>query len=274
MATGKSGLITAAVVFATFLAASARVYWGSNRPGQPPGPPAFSFQPIAGALPPFAATRAFSDLFGVQTADETIATAAEHTSLWHQQAFTLAGAPAQAVFIQTRQLDPATRKAAAGPAEAPSISAACYRLADGQWKLAGASKDFARAGGWGQAARPRGPVQVLEFPSGTVAFLFDQGGTGQGYAQVGKGVWAFASGEWRDLGFVQTGGDNGGAATAAGERYRFTGTVSMAPGSRTWPDLLVARTGTIRDERDQVVPVSDTRYVFTGKGYEEVLARR
>jgi hypothetical protein len=262
-------------VVVTFVAAGARVYLRPDRPGQPPAAlSTFSFEAVA-ARPPFAASRAFSDLFGVQTGDSLAATgAAQRTSLWHQQEFTLAGAPAQAVFTQTRQLDPVTRRPLAGQAEAPSISAAAYRLADGQWKLAGASKEFARTAGWGEAGQPHGPVQVLDFPSGTVAFLFDQGGSGHGYTQVGKCIWAYASGEWRDLGFVQTGGDNAGAAAGPGERYHFAGTVSMAAGTRTWPDLLVTRTGTIRDERDRVVPVADTRYVFTGRGYEEVLTRR
>jgi hypothetical protein len=115
---------------------------------------------------------------------------------------------------------------------------------------------------------------VLQFPSGAVAFLVDEAGGARGYTQAGKGIWAFANGEWRDLGFVQTGGDNAGAAAASGARYRFTGEISMASGTRTWPDLLVTRSGTIRDEADRVVPATDTRYVFTGKGYEEVLARR
>lgn len=274
MGTRKSGLVTAAVVVVTFMVAGARMYLQPHRPGQA-AHAGFSFHPLAATPPPFAPTRAFSDLFGVQTAEPAIATGPdERTSLWHQQAFTLGGAPAQAVFTQSQPLDPVTRRPLPGPAEAPSISAAAYRLADGQWRLVGASKDFARAGGWGSPRRPAGAVQVLAFPSGAVAFLFDQAASGQGYTQVGKGVWAFANGEWRDLGFVQTGGDNAGAAAGPGERYRFSGSISVAPGTRTWPDLLVERTGTIRDEGDRVVPVADTRYVFTGRGYEEVPTRR
>jgi hypothetical protein len=258
----KSGLITAAVVAATFITAGIRVYTRPDRAGQPL--PASG--PLHAATAPLPASRAFSDLFGVQAAGGSVVTGTgEHTVLWHQQGFTLAGEPAQVLFTET-QFD--------APAEAPSISAATYRLADGQWKLAGASKDFTRTGAWGKLPQPRGPLQVLQFPSGTVAFLVDASSGERGYTQSGKGIWAFANGEWRDLGFVQTGGDNAAAAQARGERYHFSGVISMAAGTRTWPDLLVARSGTIRDERDRVVPATDTRYVFTGKGYEEVLPRR
>jgi hypothetical protein len=269
--TRKSGLVTGALVVVTFIAGAAWIALRSDRPGRPAAPAAISFQRLA-PEPPFSHSRAFTDLFGVQASDDTIATGpAESTSLWHQQGFVLGGGPARAVFTQSRQLDPLNRRLLA--AEAPSMSAAAYRLADGQWKLAGASMDFARAG-WGDSRRPQGPVQVLAFPSGAVAFLFDQPRSGHGYTQAGKAVWVFANGEWRDLGFVQTGGDNAGAATRPEGRFRFTGTVTLAPGTRTWPDLLVARSGTIRDEADRVVPVAGTRYVFTGKGYEEVLAKR
>ena len=261
MRASKSGLITAAVVAATFVTAAIRVHTRADRPGLPP-PTAAPVRAASTAAPP-PASRAFSDLFGVQAAEASVVTGpGEQTLLWHQQAFTLAGSPAQALFTETRF---------AAAAEPPSISAAAYRLADGQWKLAGASKDFTRTGPWGKLARPAGPLQVLQFPSGAVAFLVDEAGGARGYTQAGKGIWAFANGEWRDLGFVQTGGDNSGAS---GAHYRFTGEISMAPGTRTWPDMLVTRRGTIRDEADRVVPATDTRYVFTGKGYEEVMARR
>ena len=253
-------IVIAAAAAAACIAAALRL--------QPQAQPSPASPAVAATGPAFAATRAFNDLFATQAdAPEADTGPGEHTRLWHQQALLLAGTPAQAVFTETRFDQP--------PGAASSISAATYRLVDGQWKLAGASRDFARAGASGApVARPRGPLQVLQFPSGTVAFLIDQQDRAHGYTQSGEAIWAFAKGEWRDLGFVQTGGDNAGAAVAAAERYRFTGTVSMAPGSRTWPDLQVARSGTIRDEHDRVVPVTDTRYVFTGKSYEEVLARR
>lgn len=274
MRVGRSGWITGGIVLATFAAAGFRAW--HHQPLAAPSSPVLRLAPHVPGLTaaiPFEPTRAFGDLFGMPTAATVLPTGPrESTSLWHQQAFLLGGAPALVVFTQTQRLavdgQPAPKRT-----EAPSISAAVYRLDDGHWKLAGASRDFARAGAWGEVPAPSRPLQVMEFPDGAVAFLADEAGGTGGETQVGKSVWAFAHGAWHDLGFVQTGGDNEASANSEEEPYSFTGNIFVVPGAGPYPDLLVDREGTMRDDRDNVVPATDVRYVFTGRSYEEAPAR-
>ncbi|NML46812.1 hypothetical protein HHL11_23915 [Ramlibacter sp. G-1-2-2] len=261
-------------MLATFAAAGFRTW--NHQPLVAPSSPVLRLAlhiPGVDAAAPFEPTRAFGDLFGVSTAATVLPTGPrESTSLWHQQGFLLAGDPALVVFTQTQRLAPDGRPALAR-AEAPSISAAVYRLSDGRWKLAGASRDFAHARAWGEAPAPRGPLQVMQFPDGAVAFFVDEAGESLGDTQVGKSVWAFANGAWHDLGYVQTGGDNESATGSEEEPYRFSGSISMVPGSGRYPDLRVDREGTMQDDQDRVVTATDTRYVFTGRSYEEAPMR-
>jgi hypothetical protein len=270
----RSGWITAGIVLATFAAAGFRAW--HHQPLAAPSSPAVrlaaNMPAVAGAAP-FEPTRAFADLFGIPTGASELPTGPqESTTLWHEQAFGLEGAPALVVFTQTQRLL-ADGQQPLGRSEPPSISAAVYRLGDGHWKLASTSRDFARAGAWGEAPPPRRPLETLAFPDGAVAFLVDQSGGGMGYTQVGKSVWAYAHGEWHDLGFVQTGGDNEGAAANDDEPYSFSGSIAPEPGASPYPDLLVARSGTMHDENEHIVPATDTRYVFTGRSYEEAPQR-
>lgn len=275
MSSKRSAVVTALVVLGFCVAAGWRLHARQQAHQQtalflpaPPRPAAAA--PASGPPQP---AQVIADLFGPQAAGPATA-ADERTTLWHRQPFRLGGHPALAVFTETRRIDPRTQQPVDAHAQAPSISAAAYEFVGGKWKLAGATRDFARIVAWGDAPRPGAPIDVLAFPGGGAAFLVEHTGGGQGYTQVGRSVWAFEQGQWRDLGFIETGGNNEGAARAGQARYSFSGSISVLPGTSTHPDLLVKRHGTIVDAHDHVVPAPDTRYVFTGRSYEELLPGR
>ena len=214
--------------------------------------------------------RAITDIFGTAPQAGALATANSLTKPWYAQTLARGQEQLHIVFSATQELDPATRKPVDAHAQAPAISAAVYRLQGNDWQLESTAKAFAQFGAWGEAGKLDRRADVVTFPSGVLGLLLDTSESGQGYTEVGKRVWAYSNREWRDLGLVQTGGDNDGAAVDDKDRYEFKGTVSVLPGVEPFPDLRVARTGTNRDDSGKIGPAKDTAFHYNGKEYVEL----
>ncbi len=210
------------------------------------------------------------DIFGIvsESGVDVATSSQELTNVWHVQTFESRGETVHAVLTKSQYVDPTDGTVIDSHATAPAISAIAYRRVGAKWEPAGQRKHFAHLGAWGDAPEST-PAQLLEFPGDAVALLFDTGGSGQGYTETGKAVFLWGSGEWQDLGFIQTGGDNSGAALSADDSYAFTGTVSAVSGTERYPDLLVTRSGTQRDDSDKIVPAKNALFRLKGTQYEE-----
>lgn len=171
-----------------------------------------------------------------------------------------------AFFVETQELDPTTQKPLGGHDTSPRVSAAVYDLVDGKWTLVSTAKHFGYLGINGEIART---VQsdVLEFPGGQVAFLFDFPDVGAGVASTSKGVLLYTGSAWTALGYVETNLASAPEVPLNDPGYfKYTGVVSVVPRAGAIADLLVTRQGT-RIEAGKRVAAGTVRYVYGPAGY-------
>jgi hypothetical protein len=226
------------------------------------------------------ATEALTDLFGTKTGTDKINSAPDElTSIWFAQSFNQKADKFYVVFTKTQTIDPETKAVSDGHATGVSIGAVVYQQIAGKWQLYSKQTRIAETGSWGDAPNTK-QAQILELSPGNLAFLIEAGGTGQGYTEEGKAVFGYTNKTWKDLGFVQTYGDNAGACDDSKQQadsglsacWEFSGeiTVTKTGKNPAYPDLLVLHQGTTSDENNKIIPVSNSSYFYNGEQYIKV----
>jgi hypothetical protein len=228
-----------------------------------------------------ATSEVLSTLFGIATTADKITNAADQlSSLWFEQTFTHDKNKFLAVFIKTQGIDPDSKTVFDSHADTANISVVVYQLIGEKWQFFSKQINVGSFGSWGDVPKTQN-VPTLQLSSDNIAFLIDSGSTGQGYTETGKGIFSFNLKEkiWKDLGFVQTGGDNAGACDDSPQPadsllsacWQFSGEITLTQAGKNpdYPDLLVIEKGTTSDDNNKIISVSDRLYVFNGEQYIE-----
>ncbi len=229
-------------------------------------PPALS-APALPAAPPDAAT-ALKDLLGSEPSPGA--------GVLFERDFKLGYRHYHVAFVKTRAVDDGGRVEDCHACGA-EVGAITYQWTGRLWQPDSKQPAIVTLGAWGDLTLTQ-PPELLELSPDNVAFTLDSNYTNQGINSGGKHLIGFSGKEWRDLGQLETSGDNGGACdpeadpkdpAGAGPCWEFTGVVSVdsAPGG-DYPDLLVIRSGTVpAADGASVVPALNVTYVFDGKQY-------
>src|SRR5207249_2970588 len=138
---------------------------------------------------------------------------------------------------------------------------------------------FAELGSWGDATNTTSIQIIYDIAPDTTAFLFDAGGSGQGYTNSGKAMIAMVRAQWKPLGFIDTYGDNAGACEDTPPAqpeddfrpcWKYEGKISVkSTTSRGFRDILVERTGTKSGSNREPQPATDVTYRYTEKDFYE-----
>ncbi len=157
------------------------------------------------------AARAIFELYGTDLIGESASTAADRlTSLFVKLNFRINGQDRLSVLLKTKKIDPVTGAPINCHVCSVSLSAVDYMRSGKQWVKVGQSLEFAELGNWGEAI-PGDSIDIkYDLAPSTTAFLFDDGGSGQGYYNVGKSILALENAQWKSLGYISTGEDNSG----------------------------------------------------------------
>lgn len=228
-----------------------------------------------------AAAEVLTELFGVKTTATKVNNAADQlSSLWFQQSFAQGKDSFHAVFVKSQTIDPDTKAVADSHADGANISVVVYKRVDKQWQFFSKQLNVGSFGAWGDVPETKN-VPTLQLSADNLVFLIASGSSGQGYTEEGKGLFSFnfKQKSWKDLGFVQTGGDNAGACDDSPQPadsllsacWKFTGEITLTKSGKNpqYPDLLVIQKGTTSDDNNKVIPVSNRTYVFNGEQYAE-----
>lgn len=250
-----------------------------NNQTPPPKKPASA--PAVDAIKTPTAAEVLTELFAVKATSEKVANAADQlSSFWFAQSFQQANDKYHAVFIKTQSIDPETKAVLDSHVDGANISVVVYKQDNGQWQLFSKQINVGNFGSWGDVPDIK-QVPTLQLSADNLAFLIDSGSTGQGYTDEGKGLLVFNPKLkiWKDLGFVQTGGDNAGACddnpqpadSLLSACWAFTGEITLTKSGKNpdFPDLLIKHKGTTSDDNNKIIPVSDRLYVFNGEQYVE-----
>lgn len=211
---------------------------------------------------------AMKELFGAAASASGFKTSAGISSFLHEQSFVQGNEKMHVIFTKTQAFAPGSDLVIDSHAQSVKLSAVVYKLDGSKWSFVSKTKDFADYGQWGDGTVEK-PADILTFPTGVMAFLFDGGSTGQGYTESGKYVFSYSNHEWRSLGFVTTGEDNEGAVGKEDPAYYSNeGVISALPGSNpVYPDLLVTRSGTMQNDNPKIVRASNMIYKIKGEVY-------
>jgi hypothetical protein len=227
------------------------------------------------------AAQALTELFNVKTDTDKVNNAPDQlSSLWFEQSFSQDKNQFHAIFIKTQNIDPETKVIAESHVDGANISIVVYQWQEKKWQFFSKQINVGMLGSWGDVPKTES-VKTLQLSPDNIAFLFETGSTGQGYSETGKGLFSYnvANKEWKDLGFIQTGGDNAGACDDSPQPadsvlsacWQFSGEITLTKAGQNpaYPDLLVKQKGTTSDDNNKIVPVSDRLYVFNGEQYVE-----
>lgn len=253
----------------------------SNKTALSPEKSAFTSTAIANTPKTPATANVLTALFGVKTVTNQVNNAADQlSSLWFGQSFRQDKDNYHAFFIKTQSIDPDTKAIADSHADGANISVVVYKLVDKQWQLFSRQTNVGSFGSWGDVPETK-QVPTLQLSPDNITFLIEGGSSGQGYTEKGKGLFSFNFKEknWKDLGFVQTGGDNAGACDDSPQPadsllsacWSFTGEITLAKTGKNseYPDLLVVHKGTTSDDSNKIIQVSNRTYIFNGEQYVE-----
>lgn len=227
------------------------------------------------------AAEVLTALFGVKTTSAKVNNAADQlSSLWFEQSFQQNADKYHVVFVKTQIIDPDTKAIVDSHADGVNINAVVYKLVDKKWQFFSKQLNVGSLGSWGDVPETK-QLPTLQLSPDNLAFLIESGSSGQGYTETGKGIFSFNTKEknWKDLGFVQTGGDNAGACDDSPQPadsvlsacWSFSGEITLTKSGKNpqYPDVLVVQKGTTSDDNNKIIPVSNRTYIFNGEQYVE-----
>jgi hypothetical protein len=268
-------------IFATGVVCAVAGYVYLQTPLTPPKPEkTTSHNPFV--VPPPAIAETLTALFSINTtADKIVNAENQLSSLWFAQTFTYANSKFYAVFVKTQSIDPDSKAVLSSHADAVNVSAVVYQLIGKQWQLLSKQINIGSFGSWGDVPDMT-QAQMLALSPNNSLFLMDSYYTGQGYTEEGKGLfnYNFTTHTWKDLGFIQTAGNNGGVCddslqpteSMLSACWDFTGEVTLTKEGRypDYPNLLVLHKGTTTNNENKIVPMGNRVYVFDGNHYTQL----
>ncbi|MEI6708793.1 MAG: lysozyme inhibitor LprI family protein [Methylococcales bacterium] len=217
---------------------------------------------------------AMKDLFGVTDPSGEVKTGDEAlSSFWFEQSFKEGTDDIHVIFFKTQSIDE-EGEPYQSHAQGVDVGAITYKQIANQWQIISKQTKFGEAGSWGDV--PETTTEIMQLSPNVLVLMVDSSYSGQGYVDEGEMLFAFSKNTWRDIGYVQTGGDNSGdcddesaGLEGLGACWSYKGKISTVAGKNPdYPDLLVTRTGTESStERGEVITAKNVSYVFNGEKY-------
>jgi hypothetical protein len=208
-------------------------------------------------------------LLGVTISGKAIKTENKSSSVWFEQSFQNKDDNIRVIFIKTQTIE---NNGEIDDCHACSaeIGAVTYKKVNDGWQVVSKQLQIGDVGSWGDAPAIT-QAEILQISPDKFVFLISDGDSGQGYETTGKYVILFKNDKWQYLGFVQSGESNSGTSQCVDDErkcWNSEGKISVITGEKEYPDLLVTKTGTEQDDKDNIIPAKNSIHVFNGKEYE------
>ncbi len=150
----------------------------------------------------------------------------------------------------------------------PALGGALFSKVEGGWRLDSVNRHILTNGAYGGLPEP----EVIKIGKERSAVLIEVGYTSTGTTVGGLSLVAEVNGKLKEVLEVdETFGNNGGnCGDDLGPCWSFESKYNYVPGSNEeWLDVVVATTGTEKNDRDEIVPVKkNRRFVFRNGKYE------
>ena len=151
---------------------------------------------------------------------------------------------------------------------APALGGALFSKVEGGWKLDSVNRHILTAGSYGGLPAP----SVVKLGKERIGIAIETGFTSTGETSGGLDLIAEVDGKLKQVFTLEsTFGDNSGnCGEDLGPCWSFQSKYNYVPGGNDeWYDVVVATTGTEKNDRDEIVPVKkNRRFVFRNGKYE------
>jgi hypothetical protein len=169
------------------------------------------------------------------------------------------------VFVQVQNLDEQKQLINCHGCTA-SIDVITYKNSHDDWAHLSTQKNITHLGSFGRVGEVSSPF-MLSLSKGNSLLLIPEHGFGQGTSSSGLSLLNFYKGNWRDVGYLETSGDNLGdcGPELLSERscYSYSSELSIATNRRNgFPDLFLKRYG-----RTYQGSSNSVTYRFNGETY-------
>ena len=214
---------------------------------------------------------AYKDIVDVASTNEKIKTASDKlSSVWFKQDFQYGADKIRVVFIKSQSIDESGKFDKDCHACGVNIAAVTYKQINNDWQLISKQKNIKIDGKFGDAPKIK-QANIIRLTPNKVLFLITDSGLHQGYEDTSESLYLFSQNKWVDLGYIPSGGDycfyvDEGHATKC---YKFVGKISVIPSEKEYPDLLVTKTGTELDEKQNIIKAKNSVYIFKDGKYTE-----
>ena len=214
---------------------------------------------------------AYKDLVDVASTNEKIKTASDKlSSVWFKQDFQYGADKIRVVFIKSQSIDESGKFDKDCHACGVDIAAVTYKQINNDWQFVAKQENIKIDGKWGDAPKIK-QANIIRLTPNKVLFLITDSGLHQGYEDTSESLYLFSQNKWVDLGYIPSGGDycfyvDEGHATKC---YKFVGKISVIPSEKEYPDLLVTKTGTELDEKQNIIKANNSVYIFKNGKYAD-----
>ena len=215
---------------------------------------------------------ALKELYGKKDHNGKVKTAKDKlSSVWFEQSFQDGNDKAHVIFIKTQSLiNGEISECYACSAE---IGAVTYKQKNDKWQIVSKQRKIGDIGHRGDAPRTT-QAEILQLLPDKFVFMIGYSDSHQGFDYDGKQLLDFSKNNWRLIGFVYTAENNESACAADDTHcYNYEGKISVVSGNKEYPDLLVTKTGTeeeYKEDKTNVIPAKNAVYVFNGDYYEDL----
>lgn len=207
------------------------------------------------------------ELFGVTSSDKKVKTAHnELTSFWLAQTFQNGNDDVHVVFTKTQPLNDDGTISECHACGGAMIGAVTYKKIHDKWQVASKQQKIAEEGDWGDAPAMK-KAEILQLSPNNTVFLIDAKYGGMGGFSEWKDLLLFSKNNWGRIGQIYV----SDSLDCDGERkcFSYKGKISLIADGKEYPDILVIKTGTEIDEKENIIPAKNAIYIFNGKEYEE-----
>lgn len=151
---------------------------------------------------------------------------------------------------------------------APSLGGALFSKVEGGWKLDSISRHILTDGAFGELPEPK----MIKLGKERVGIAIETGFTSTGVTEGGLYLVAEVDGKLKEVFLLpEAFGDNGGnCGDDLGPCWSFESKFNYVPGGNDeWFDVVVATTGTEKNDKDEIVPVKkNRRFTFQNGKYQ------
>jgi TPR repeat protein len=228
-------------------------------------------KPSPEALSKFAEPIVYKNIVDVASTNEKVKTAINKlSSVWFKQDFQYRADKIRVVFIKSQSIDESGKFDKDCHPCGVDIAAVTYKQINNDWQLISKQKNIKIDGKFGDTPKIK-QANIIRLTPNKVLFLITDSGLHQGYEDTSESLYLFSQNKWVDLGYIPSGGDycfyvDKGHATKC---YKFAGKISVIPSEKEYPDLLVTKTGTELDEKQNIIKAKNSLYIFKNGKYTE-----